>query len=74
MAEEKGVVNKNLEAVLQILLKNGAKIYCVLDTGFNGTLLLPRKFVEDNSMLFLGIETVELVKKIPPILKRLWQK
>ncbi len=74
MAEEKGVVNKNLEAVLQILLKNGAKIDCVLDTGFNGTLLLPRKFVEDNSMLFLGIETVELVKKIPPILKRLWQK
>lgn len=64
MAEEKGVVNINLEAVLQILLKNGATIEGVLDTGFNGALLLPRKFVEDNSMLFLGLETVELVEKI----------
>lgn len=61
MAEEKGLVNGNMEAVLQIKLQNGAAIECVLDTGFNGSLLLPRKFVEKNSMLFLGLEQVELV-------------
>lgn len=64
MAEEKGVVNKNSEAVLQIKLQNGVVIESVLDTGFNGTLFLPRKFVEENAMRFLGLETVELVEKI----------
>ena len=64
MAQEKGLVNKNLEAVLQIRLLNGAAIDCVLDTGFDGSLLLPRKFAEENSMLFLGPEKVMLVEKI----------
>ena len=64
MAEEKGLVNENLEAVLRIKLQNNAVIDCVIDTGFNGSLLLPRKFVEENSMTFLGLEKVELVEKI----------
>lgn len=64
MAEEKGVVNNYLEAVLQIRLTNGATIECVLDTGFNGWLLLPREFVEANSMLFVGREEVVMVEKI----------
>jgi len=64
MAEEKGVVNNYLEAVLHIRLTNGATIECVLDTGFNGSLLLPREFVEENSMLFVGREKVIMVEEI----------
>ncbi len=64
MAEEKGIVNENLEAVLQIRLLNGATIYSVLDTGFDGSLLLPRKFAKENSMHFLGPEKVMLVEGI----------
>ena len=64
MAEEKGLVNENLEAVLPIRLANGAVIECVLDTGFNGSLLLPKEFVEANSMLFAGREEVVLVEEI----------
>jgi clan AA aspartic protease len=64
MAEEKGLVNENLEAVLEIRLVNGSAIKCVIDTGFNGSLLLPRNFVETNSMLFVGSEEAELVEGI----------
>ncbi len=64
MVEEKGIVNENLEAVLQVRLTNGANIKCVLDTGFNGSLLLPREFVEINSMLFVGREKVMMVEEI----------
>ncbi len=64
MAEEKGIVNENLEAVLLVEFSNQSAIECVLDTGFNGSLLLPRKFVENNSMLFIGPEQVDLVEGI----------
>ncbi len=64
MAQENGFVNEHQEAVLEIVLDNGNSIECVLDTGFNGSLLLPRKFVEENSMKFVGRETAELVDEI----------
>ncbi len=64
MVEEKGFVNENMEAVIPIKLASGAAIDCVLDTGFNGSLLLPRTIAAENSMIFLGIEEVELVEKI----------
>jgi clan AA aspartic protease len=63
MAEEKGFVNENLEAVLPIQIFDGAKIECVLDTGFNGFLLLPREFVKSNSMSLVGRETVLMVEQ-----------
>ena len=44
MAEEAGVVNANFDALVTIELVNGSKLECVIDTGFNGLLLLPRKF------------------------------
>ena len=44
MAEEKGLANENAEAVLRIELADGASIDCVLDTGFNGSLILPQSF------------------------------
>jgi predicted aspartyl protease len=58
MAEEKGLVNENLEAVLEVRLTDGAAIECVLDTGFNGSLLLPKSFAEENSLPFVGTEKV----------------
>lgn len=64
MAKEKGLVNENLEAVLPVRLANGAIIECVLDTGLNGSLLLPREFVKANSILFAGREEVVLVEEI----------
>ena len=64
MVEEKGIVNNNLEAILQIRLANGAIIDGVLDTGFDGSVLLPRKFAKENSMHFLGPEKVMLVEGI----------
>lgn len=63
MAQEKGFVNENLEAVLTIELSNGSTMECVLDTGFNGFLLLPRSFVEANSLDFVGREAVTMVEQ-----------
>ena len=57
MAQEKGSVNKNLQAFLPISLTNGATIDCLLDTGFDGALVLPRLFVEANLMPIVGDET-----------------
>ena len=62
MAQEKGLVNENLEIILPIHLTNGQIIECVLDTGFNGALLLPREFVEENKMEFAGREPVTMVE------------
>jgi predicted aspartyl protease len=69
MAQEKGFVTENLDAVLSITLTNGSQIECALDTGFNGFLLLPRKFIEDNSLPLVGTESVVMVEKIQPKLK-----
>ena len=63
MAQEKGFVTESLETVLTIELSNGSQIECLLDTGFNGFLLLPRKFVEDNSLHFVGRESVIMVEQ-----------
>ncbi|MDQ3748443.1 MAG: hypothetical protein M3367_05405 [Acidobacteriota bacterium] len=57
MFQEKGSVNNNLEAVISIQLVNQLKINCLLDTGFNGTLFLPRWFVEENNLL-IGVREV----------------
>ena len=57
MFQEKGSVNDNLEAIVTVQLANQSKINCLLDTGFNGTLFLPRKFVEENNLPF-GVREV----------------
>lgn len=35
-------------------MTNGAKIDCLVDTGFNGTLFLPRLFIEANDLISVG--------------------
>ena len=62
MAEEKGLVNENSEAVLRIKLTSGETIDCVLDTGFNGNLILPKSFVEKYSPDVLIRVQVELAE------------
>ncbi len=62
MAQETGIVNENLEAVLTIKLANNSTIECAIDTGFNGWLLLPRTFIEENLMPFIGLEKVTMVE------------
>jgi clan AA aspartic protease len=62
MAQEKGIVNEHLEAVLIIELENGSKIESAIDTGFNGALLLPRVFIEQNSLPLIGQEPVIMIE------------
>ncbi len=57
MTQERGSVNRNLQAFLPISLTNGSTIDCLLDTGFDGALVLPRSFVEANSIPIVGDET-----------------
>jgi predicted aspartyl protease len=52
--KESGKVNEYLEPIITLDLANGAKIDCLVDTGFNGTLFLPRKFVEANDLVSVG--------------------
>jgi len=56
MFQIKGNVNERLQAVLHVELANGAGVDCLLDTGFQGTLLVPRKFAEENSLMMTGSE------------------
>lgn len=55
--QETGTVSNNLQAFLTIELTGGAMLDCLLDTGFDGALVLPRNFVESNSILIVGDET-----------------
>jgi len=57
MAQETGRVNDDLQAFITIELNNGATFDCLLDTGFDGALVLPKSFVQDNSIPIVGDET-----------------
>lgn len=62
MAEEKGFVTEDAEAVLRVELSDGSSIDCILDTGFNGNLILPKSFVEKfTSVISLRVQ-IELAE------------
>jgi clan AA aspartic protease len=63
MAQEKGFVTESLDAILTIKLATGSQIEGAIDTGFNGFLLLPRRFIEDNSLPLVGTESVVMVEQ-----------
>lgn len=46
MAQESGRVNTLREALVVIRFRGGESFECVVDTGFNGALMLPRSFVD----------------------------
>jgi len=52
--KEFGKVNEYLEPIVTLELRNGAKIDCLVDTGFNGTLFLPRNFIKINNLVSVG--------------------
>jgi predicted aspartyl protease len=61
MAKESGRVNDELEPIITVEFVNGARIDCVVDTGFSGTLFLPRVFIEENGFAFIGQEEFKSV-------------
>ena len=46
MFQENGLVNERLEPIISLKLANGLQIDCLIDTGFYGTLFIPREIVE----------------------------
>jgi clan AA aspartic protease len=54
MAHEDGSVNAQLEAWLRIQTTNGESIECLIDTGFNGALVLPRAEAQRLNLTVLG--------------------
>jgi clan AA aspartic protease len=51
-----GNINEKLQPILSIELTNGAKFDCLLDTGFQGTLVVPRRIADENSIIITGRE------------------
>src|SRR5215211_6809263 len=54
MAREDGSVNAQLEAWLRVQSTNGELIECLIDTGFNGALVLPRSEAVRRNLTVLG--------------------
>ena len=54
MAREEGSVNAQLEAWLRIHATNGETIECLIDTGFNGSLMLSRSEATRLGLTVLG--------------------
>ena len=54
MAREDGRVNAQLEAWLRVRVTNGEIIECLVDTGFNGSLMLPRNDATRLNLIILG--------------------
>ena len=61
MALESGRVNSYREALVLVRLGDGAAIECVVDTGFDGGLMLPRAFVSQIQIPIVGELTFEMV-------------
>jgi clan AA aspartic protease len=54
MAREDGSVNAQLEAWLRVRATNGEIVECLVDTGFNGSLMLPRSEAVRLKLTVLG--------------------
>jgi clan AA aspartic protease len=63
MPREIGSVNSSRECCLVIRFENGETQECILDTGFNGALFLPRGLVEQLGLPILGREAVGWVNE-----------
>lgn len=54
MAREEGSVNARREAWLRVKTSGGETLDCLVDTGFDGALLLPRSYVSRLNLTVLG--------------------
>ena len=61
MALESGRVNSYREAFVLVRLGDDAAIECIVDTGFDGGLILPRAFVSQIQIPIIGELTFEMV-------------
>jgi predicted aspartyl protease len=61
MAHESGNVNSFREALIEIRLLNAEGIECVVDTGFDGGVMLPRTFAERLQIPVIGRLAFEMV-------------
>jgi clan AA aspartic protease len=61
MAHESGDVNSSREALIEVRLSSGEAIECVVDTGFDGGLMLPRAFAEHIQIPIIGRLAFEMV-------------
>ena len=60
MAKESGKVNSFREALIEVRFPS-ASIECVVDTGFDGGLMLPRSLTEHLEIQFVGELVFEMV-------------
>lgn len=65
MFQKTSSVGENMLAVLTVELSNGASFECLLDTGFQGTLIVPRKFAKENSLPLKGSITFSGAENVP---------
>ena len=61
MALEAGRVNSYREALVLVRFRDGAAIECVVDTGFDGGLMLPRAIASQIQIPIIGELTFEMV-------------
>lgn len=61
MALESGRVNSYREAVILVRFQSGPAVECVVDTGFDGGLMLPRAFVSEIQLEVIAELTFEMV-------------
>ena len=64
MAREEGSVNGRLEAWLRVSSSGGETIDCLIDTGFDGALVLPRSEASRLNLTILGRVPIIGVGKI----------
>jgi clan AA aspartic protease len=61
MAVESGRVTSTREPVVSVRLNDAVAVECLVDTGFTGALMLPRKIVGDLGIPLVGREVFEMV-------------
>ena len=62
MPHESGWVNSSLEAIVRLRFSNGVEHDFIIDTGFDGALVLPRHIVESLGLTIVGSEEVKLAQ------------
>jgi len=61
MPQESGSINSHREAVVEMHFVQGVTFDCVVDTGFDGAIILPASFVESLNLPIVARLVFELV-------------
>lgn len=63
MHQETGWVNPSLEAIIRLRFLDGAEHTFVIDTGFNGALIMPRSIALSMGLVIVGSAEMGLVNE-----------